>query len=781
MSSLETAMMKARSAEKRGDFAEAEQLYGAVLQKFPGNARARKGMDALFKARALAVMQADAPPQAALDALADAYGQGRMEQVVDQAEALLQGHPRSAIVINLLGAALLTLGRPDRAETALRAALDRGIRHPALCNNLGMALAGLGRPSEAAQAYREALALDPNYAIGHNNLGNALKEAGRLDEALAAYDAALALQDDYADACNNRALALDALGRADEAQEGYLRVLALNPAHAAARNNLANLLVDSGDLTAALEQYQQAVQLAPNYAEAHFNLGNLYKRQGRLDLARESFAQAMAVRPGYADAATEQGKALALDGRFDAALGALDAALAAEPGHQSALLHRLYYRTMVCDWSAFADFDVASAGSDGAISPFTTLTFADDPAAQLRRSRAWADRVFPKRSTPCPQPAPAADGRIRIGYFSADFHDHATTYLMAGLLREHDRSRFAIHAFSYGPPRDDAMRRQIVALTESFTDVRERPHADVVALARARQIDIAVDLKGYTQDGRLRLFAERLAPVQIGYLGYPGSSGAEFIDYLVADTVVIPATERAHYSENLILLPGSYQPTDDARVIAPRAGTRADHGLPDRGFVFCSFNQSYKVTPREWAIWMRLLAQVDGSVLWLFRSNAWAEANLRAQAAAHGIDPARLVFAARIPQAEHLARHVHADLFLDSFAVNAHTTASDALWAGLPVVTMAGRQFAARVAASLLHAVGLPELVTDTPAAYEALILALATRPERLAEVRARLAANRSTQPLFDTAGYARRFEAGLEAAHRRHLAGEAPGDIAIG
>ena len=780
MSSLDTAMTRARSAERRGDFAEAERLYGAVLQKFPGNARARKGMDQLFKSRALAVLQADAPPQTELDALVQAYEQGRMAQVVNRAEELLIDHPRSAFVHNLLGAACLTLGDPARAEAALRAAHAGGVRHPALCNNLGMALARLDRPAEAMAFYQEAIALDPNYAIARNNLGNALKECGRLDEALASYDQALAIDPHYADACNNRALSLERLGRVEEAQAAYRKLLALKPDHAAACNNLANLLTDLGDLSGALALYEKALAIDPAYPEAHLNLGNLYKRQGRIADANAAYDQARAVRPSYADASAEQGKALALEGRLDAAITAFDDALAIDPGHAGARAHKAFYQAHVCDWSAFEAWPALGEASDAAISPFAALTFADDPAAQLRRSRAWAAASFPQRPVLLPRPAPATDGRIRIGYFSADFHDHATLYLMSGLLREHDRGRFEIHAFSYGPDLDSEMRQYLIAHSDSFTDVRDTPDAAVKELARGRNLDIAVDLKGYTQNGRLRLFAQRLAPVQIGYLGYPGSSGSSFIDYLVADEVVVPAAERGHYSEKLILLPGSYQPNDDRRTLAPDVMTRVDHGLPERGFVFCGFNQSYKITPREFAIWMRLLRQVDGSVLWLLRSNEWAEANLRVRAAEHGIAPERLVFAPRLPHAEHLARHAHADLFLDCFAVNAHTTASDALWAGLPMVTLAGRQFAARVAASLLSAAGLPDLIAYTPEAYEALILALATEPARLAEAKARLAANRLAAPLFDTAAYTRHLEQGFAEAHRRHVEGRQPDEIAV-
>ncbi|MCW1431465.1 tetratricopeptide repeat protein [Novosphingobium sp. JCM 18896] len=780
MSSLETAMIKARGAEKRGDFAEAERVYGSILQKFPGNTRARKGMDQMFKNRALAMMRADAPSQAEIDALSAAYEQGRLAQVVAMAEGLLVPYPRSTIVHNLLGAAFLTLGQSDRAEAALREAHARGVRHPAICNNLGMALANLGRHDEAIAFYEEAAALDPSYAIARNNLGNALKECGRDEEALAAYHQALALRHDYTDASNNLAVLLDKLGRVAEAETAYRQVLSLQPDHAPACNNLANLLVGRGDYAGAHAFYAKALAIRPDYPEALLNLGNLLKRQGRTNEASTMFERAKAARPGYAEASAEQGKAEALAGHLDLAIALFDEALASDPAHAGAEAHRLFYQLHMADWSRLGDWPALRDRADTAISPWAALALEDDPQAQLRRSRGWTQLSFGCTKAPLPQPQPAADGRIRVGYFSADFHAHATVYLMAGLLREHDRSKFEIHAYSYGPVVDEAVRAQIKACTDSFTDVQDMADAEVVALARQHQLDVAVDLKGYTQGGRTQLFAERLAPVQVAFLGYPGTSGADFIDYAVADRTVVPASETDSFSEALMLMPGSYQCNDDQRVIADTAGTRADHGLPETGFVFCCFNQSYKIGPREWAVWMRLLNQVEGSVLWLFQSNAWADDALRAEAAKHGVAPERLVFAPKLPQAEHLARHAHADLFLDTFNYTAHTTASDALWAGLPVVTLAGRQFSARVGASLLTAVGLPDLVTETIEDYEALILALATDPAHLAELRQRLAANRTTTPLFDSAGYARNLEAAFAEAYRRHQAGERPHEIVI-
>jgi predicted O-linked N-acetylglucosamine transferase (SPINDLY family) len=775
---VEAVMIKARSAEKRGDLPEAQRLYQSVLERFPKNARARQGLDQIIANRTAAGMMADSPPEPTIERLADIYRRGMMPQVVAEAETLLAQYPRSAFVHNILSAAWLSLGEPAQAEAALRRALAADVRQPALYSNLGMALASLGRHEEAVEAYQGAITLEPRYATARNNIGNSLKAIGRKLEALESYRAAVETEPNYPDAWNNLGLLLADLGRGEEAEEAYAQVLRQKPDHAAAHNNLGNLLNDRGDLTGATTLYEKALEIDPDYADAHYNLGNILKRQGRVAEATAAYERAQAAGPDRADAWIEHGKALALEARYDEAIAALGKALEIDPSDAGARMHRLFYQAYVCDWTELDSFDPQSP--DIAVSPWPWLSFEDDPARQLRRSRAWTRHTVKQQPLGLPNPEPAANGKIRIGYFSADFHDHATMYLMAGLLRTHDRDRFEIHAFSFGKHEGDAMRGAVLDHVDSFTDIRAMPDAEVARLANAKGLDIAVDLKGYTNGTRSQLFACRMAPVQIAYLGYPGSMGADFIDYMVSDAVVVPEHARIHYDEKQLLLPHSYQCNDDRRDVSGTITTRADFGLPDDAFVFACFNQSYKIGPREFAIWMRLLGQVAGSVLWLIPTDPSAVANLRREAAAYGIAPERLVFSAVLPNDQHLARHVHADLFLDTFAVNAHTTASDALFVGLPVATLVGKQFAARVGASLLGAIGVPELVAETETEYEALCLDLATAPGKLAAIRAKLAANRRTQPLFDTARHTRALEAAYAAALERHRAGLAPDHITI-
>jgi predicted O-linked N-acetylglucosamine transferase (SPINDLY family) len=364
---------------------------------------------------------------------------------------------------------------------------------------------------------------------------------------------------------------------------------------------------------------------------------------------------------------------------------------------------------------------------------------------------------------------------MRIGYFSADFREHAVSHLLAGLIEHHDRSRFEVTGFAFGREGNDAMTARLAAAFDAFVDVRTRSDSDVALLARELEIDVAVDLMGYTQEARPNIFAHRAAPVQVGFLGYPGTMGAPCFDYLVADATLIPGAGRQHYAEAIAYLPHSYQPNDRTRRIADRTPGRDELGLAGAGFVFCCFNNGYKILPATFDRWMRILGRVDGSVLWLLEDNEPAKQNLRREALRRGIRADRLVFAPLMPMPEHLARHRAADLFLDTWPYNAHTTASDALWAGLPVLTFPGDAFASRVAASLLYAAGLPELVADTAERYESLAAELATDPGRLAEIRRRLARNRDSAPLFDIRRYATHIEAAFTAMFERNQAGLPP------
>jgi predicted O-linked N-acetylglucosamine transferase (SPINDLY family) len=504
-------------------------------------------------------------------------------------------------------------------------------------------------------------------------------------------------------------------------------------------------------------------------------------------LARGQFNQALAVlegalaqAPRMAFAHVARGRALQSLRHDLEALAAYDRAYEIEPGFPYLAGARWRLKLELCDWRNIAsdqeELESQVAAGKPASAPFMLLM---TERADLARKAAetWL-KPYPRGL--CPRPPPARDERIRVGYFSGDYRNHAITHLTVGMFERHDRTAFEITGFSFGSDDQSPARARIAAAFDQFIDVRGKNDDEVTAIARARQLDIAVDLTGFTQQGRIGIFSRRAAPVQVNFLGYPGTMGSDFHDYIIADATVVPANERPLYSEKVVTLPDCYQINDDRREIPATTISRRDAGLPDEGFVFCCFNAVSKITPETFDIWTHAIKRTPNSVLWLYSSPGPAIDNLRREASARGIDPSRLVFAGPRPQGEHLARHRLASLFLDTLPYNAHTTASDALWAGLPVLTRKGSTFAGRVAASILEAAGLPELIVSTAQDYEDLAIALASDPARLTSLKEKLAANRTTTPLFDTARFTRRFEAALKAMHARSTAGQAPDHLSI-
>jgi predicted O-linked N-acetylglucosamine transferase (SPINDLY family) len=443
----------------------------------------------------------------------------------------------------------------------------------------------------------------------------------------------------------------------------------------------------------------------------------------------------------------------------------------------------LYARLRICDWSNLQSDSLALANSVSqgkkAAHPFHVSALSDSPILQHRAAKLHVQWHHPASHLLPAIPRRPGHQKIRIGYFSADFRIHPVSILTAGLFEAHDKSRFELTAFSLGPDTRDALRVRLEAGFETFIDVRNLSDKEVAVLARNLEIDIAVDLGGFTEGSRTNIFALRAAPLQLGYLGYLGTSGAAYFDYLIADRTIVPNEYREHYAEKIVYLP-SFQVNDAKRPISERTFTREELGLPEAGFVFCCFNNNYKITPRTFDIWMRILEQVKGSTLWLLADNAWAAGNLKNEAAVRGIDADRLVFGGRIPGPEYLARYRTADLFLDTLPYNAGTTASDALWAGLPVLTCTGDGFASRVAASVLNAIELPELVTETYEEYEALAIELANEPDRLGVIRKKLEVNRLSAPLFDTRLFARHIEDGFMKIYERHQADLPPEHVYI-
>jgi protein O-GlcNAc transferase len=712
------------------------------------------------------------------------HQQGMLSDAKKIYEDILKQRPYHFDALHFLGVIAYQTKNLHQAEELIGKAIKVNPNDAATYSNRGIALQDLKRLDEALASYDKAIALKPDYAEACNNRGNALKDLKRLDEALASYDKAIALKPAYAEAYNNRGIALKDLKHFDEALASYDRAIALKPDYAEAYSARGNALQDLRRLNEALASYDTAIALKPDYAEAYNNRGNGLKHLKRLDEALASYDKAIALKPDYVEAYNNRGIALQDLKRHDKAFVAYDKALSLKPDLVGTEGARLNAKMHICDW---INFDTECAHLTSSVknektntTPFVFLGISSFPDDQLQCAKLWVAEQCPPSQKSIWQGEHYRHDRIRVAYVSADFRAHPVSFLMAGIFECHDKSRFDITAISFGPDDNSEMRQRLKASFERFIDAKTFSDEQIANLLRSSEVDILVDLMGFTADSRTGIFARRAAPIQVNYLGYPGTMGASYIDYIIADQTVIPDECRKFYSEKIAVLPNTYQVNDRKRVISDKAFNRSDVGLPAQGFVFCCFNNKYKITPHVFDRWMRILKQVEGSVLWLLEDNVSAANNLKKEAVARGVSSARLVFAKRMPLPEHLARHKLADLFLDTLPYNAHTTASDALWVGLPVLTCLGKTFAGRVAASLLNAIDLPELITTMPEAYEQMALDLAMHPEKVAVIKRKLAANRLTTPLFDTKLFTKHIEAAYTAMYERHQAGLAPDHIII-
>jgi len=551
------------------------------------------------------------------------------------------------------------------------------------------------------------------------------------------------------------------------AREKFNAALAIDPTFALAHNGIGLSYSNVGQFDAALESYDSAIRVDPNFSSPYVNRSFIQQKRGDIQGAMDSLHYAIKLQPDNPTAHNNLGSILTELKMPRAAIAALEMVMRIDPDYPLVAGLRLLNKIQICDWAGFqrdlpALGDRLDRGEAGA-PPWALLPLIDRPDLQRKAAEAWILGNVPAVDVLGPVGSYPNHDRIRIGYFSADFHRHATAHLIAELIERHDRKAFEVLAFSFGPTTGDEMQQRLMAGADKFIDVSGKSDRDIAALAREMEIDIAVDLKGLTVGHRLGIFAHRAAPVQVNYLGFPGTLGATYFDYIIADNVIIPEESGQHYTEVVVALPGSYQVNDRKRKIAERRFTRTELGLPETGMVFCCFNNNFKIMPYIFDMWMRILHAVPGSVLWLIEDNADAAENLRWEAERRGIEKKRLVFADRISPEEHLARHMCADLFLDTYPYNAHTTASDALWVGVPLITCPGDTFASRVAASLLTAMGLPELAVSTFDEMEELAVALAKDPARLAALKEKVRTNRETSPLFDTDEFAHNIESAYQ------------------
>ena len=721
--------------------------------------------------------------------------------------------------LNLLVVVLMSMKRFAEAEQFIARATSLNQQSDVSFYNYGLISKHLNKPQQALENFSKAIALNPNIAETWNNRGTVFNDLNKYDLAISDFDKAIAINGQYSEAYANKGKSLMLLKRYDEAFAAYDQALAIKPGLEVAWLGRGNVFWSLQRYDEALAPYDKALAIKPDLEGAWLGRGNVFWSLKRYDEAFAAYDKALSIKPDlenawlgrghvfydlkrYAEAFAAYDKALSIKPdlenawlgrgnvfwslrRYDEAFAAYDKALSIKPDLESVEGSRLHMKMHLCNWEKLdkeiGDLTNSIRAGKGNCPPFALLSLTDLPDDHLRCTQAWGAAIHPITAKSVWQDKIYKHDKIRLGYVSADLRTHAVAYLIAELFELHDKDRFSVTAFSLGRDDNSDIRRRLVSSFDRFIDCYTLSDFDVAHAIADSEIDILVDLMGFTQDAHTNIFAYRPAPIQVNYLGYPGTIGASFIDYIIGDKTLFTLVDAAVYSEKLVQLPDSYQPNDRKRQISTKAFTRREAGLPDNKFVFCCFNNSYKISPQTFGCWMRILKCVEGSVLWLRAENQTAIANLKTEAQTRGIESARLVFANRVPQlSDHLARLRLADLFLDTLPFNAHTTASDALWAGLPVLTQIGSTFAGRVAASVLKAINLPELITHSPEEYEALAIELALNKEKLRRIQEKLARNRLTTPLFDTPLYTKHLEAAYEAMYQRYQAGLPPYHIEI-
>lgn len=709
----------------------------------------------------------------------------RFELAVDAYDRALVIQPEMAAAQVNRAAALAATGRHDDAMAGYDRVLAMQPSNVIALNHRGLAKRMMGRPAEALADYDRALSLKPDFIEAMYNRGVALLDLERAADALAMFDAVKDAYQNNGEMWNNRGVALWNLKRPDEALASYERALTLEPGFAEAWGNRGLALRDMGRLEEARASFETVLTLEPANAVAMNSHGNVLRDMKKFEEAIHSYSAALAARPDYAEALINRGYTYWALKQYDPGMADVEKALTLEPDYPYGRGEVLHVRMYSADWHDFearqAELVELVRAAKRAVQPFIFQAIAETPADAQACSRIWAKDKYPQiPGRPHDRASRKDHKKIRIGYVSGEFRQQATAILMAGLYERHDRDRFEIVAIDSGGNDQSPMRTRLEKTFDRWigiTGLSDEQAADVI---RDAGIDILVNLNGYFGEARMGVFARRPAPIQVNYLGFPATLGASYIDYIIADAVVIPPTDQRFYDEQVVYLPSCYQANDDRGRPIAKAPSRADAGLPQKAFVFCNFNTAYKLTPQTFDSWMRILKQVEDSVLWLLDSAAPFAANLRREAEARGVSADRLIFAPELPTDEHLARLGLADLFLDGLPYNAHTTASDALWAGVPIVTCKGSAFPGRVAASLLGAVGLSELVTDSAEAFEAMAMGLATDSKALKNVRDRLAGNRDKSALFDTDRFRKNIEAAYTKMWERWLAGDKPSAFAV-
>jgi len=669
------------------------------------------------------------------------FQNGKISEAKDICNDILKTEPNNYNAIYLLGVIAFQTKNYLKSVEIIAKAIEINPNNSEYYNFKGIVLVHLNKFEEAIQSWSKAIETDPNNVDAYNNRGNALIKLKKNDLALKDFEMAIKIKPNFAQVYNNRGVILKDLNRLDLALESTNKAIEINPKYADAYNLKGVILRELKQIEESIKNYNKALELNPNFANAHVNLGNILLNENKqIELALESFSKALKINPN-------------LDFLFG---------------------KYIHTKSWLSNWN-FIDEEINSLknkiiNGEKTATPFPVLSLIDLPDLQKKNAIKFVENQYSLTSNLGPIMKKTSNKKIRIGYYSADFNNHPTSFLMVHLLELHDRSNFEIFCFSLENRKDDEMRKRVSKACDKFLDVSLKSDAEIAKISRDLKIDIACDVMGFTKGNKFQIFAEKCAPIQVSYLAFAGTTGANFIDYVIADKTLISKELQKHYSEKIISLPGTYQVNDSTKKISDKVFTREELGLPKNGFVFCCFNNNYKILPSVFDIWMRLLKKIKGSVLWLLVENSTAKENLKKEAVKRNVDENRIIFAKIMPLADHLARHRCADLFIDTFPYTAHTTCSDALWAGLPVITRVGNSFPSRVSASLLTAIDLPELITHTEKEFEDLAVEFANNKSKLDEIKIKLEKNRISKSLFNTKLYTKNIESSYKIIYDRYL-----------
>ncbi len=753
--------------------------------------------------------------------------QGKFDEAIDSYRLALSLKPDDAEVHKNLGNGLREKGKLDESIASYRQATVLDPNNAEAHNDLGAVLHKSGKLDEAIESHRQTIRLKPDYAEAYGNLGAALQEKGKLDEAIASHRQALSFKPDYAEAHNNLGAALQEQGKLDEAIASYRQALSLKPDYAEAYYNLGNALKIHGKIDEAIKSYKQAITLKQNYASAYVNLGTAFQGQGKSNDAISCYKKALEIKPDHVNAYYNLGNAFQGQGEFNEAISYYQKALELKPDHAEAynnigaifqeqgelneaiscyqkaldlkpdgaeIYSNLFHQfQQACAWqktegmaAKLDDFttNALDSGTKTAETPLVSLARHTDPSWVFAVARSWSDDIARAMSTVKTHfsfdSRRSRKTKTVVGYLSNDFRNHPMAHLTLSLYGLHNRDEFKIFCYSYGKDDGSYYSARIRRDCDKFVDIHNLNDAAAAKCIYEDQVDILIDLKGYTRGNRIGIYALRPAPIQVRYLGLPCTTGADFFDYIITDRIALPEDHAQYYSEDFVYLPHCYQINDHTQKISNKDWKKADFGLPEGSFVFCSFNQGYKIEPVMFNTWMNILRQVPEGVLWLQRENEITEKNLRQEAERRGVESTRLIFSGRLSKDQHLGRLRFADIALDTRIVNGIITTSDALWVGVPVITLQGNSFTSRVSSSILTAIGLPELIAQTLEEYESLAIDLVHNSGKLQMIRQKIMKNRLVEPLFDTPRFTKNLEKAYKEMWKIFMADESPRQIEV-